>query len=200
MTDPVPEDEGVTLIEMVVAMMLTSIFMTIFTTGVLQVFGVVDRSDSVSIVQSQLNTVFLRLDKEIRYAAGITAPGSVTGGGYTNTYVEYLSGQRCGQLRLHVATGAATGQLQERTWPVSGSPGATWSTLATGVSGSPPFTFLPADATSNFQRLRLTLSASSGTGRTAASRRTDVTFTAVNSQITANGAPADPSGCVQGRS
>jgi competence protein ComGC len=199
-------DEGITLTELVVTMGIMSIFMTIFTAGVLQMFRVVNGSDSVSVVQSQLNTTFLRLDRQIRYASAITTPGSVTSGGYLNTYVEYLdttgASPVCGQLRLQVAVGAANGQLQARSWTASGTPPASWTVLASGVSGSPPFVLWPVDDTSNFQRLEIDLTIQSGTGTSAASRTSDVTFTAVNSQPDDSAAPGqapDPSVCALSR-
>lgn len=202
-------DDGVTLMEMVVAMTVTAIFMTMFTTAVVQIYGVLDRNDATSTVQAQLNVAFVRLDREIRYAAGITAPG-LGSGGSTDWYVEYLNTgtSMCGQLRLHLATGDTVRSLQLRTWASSGSPTAAWVTLASGLTasgaGGVPFAVLPADTTSDFVRLRLTVTAQSGAGKTGAARATDVTFTALNSRPpldpqTGQPVPVDPSVCTQGR-
>jgi prepilin-type N-terminal cleavage/methylation domain-containing protein len=196
-------DDGVTLLEMVVAMTLMTLFMAMFTGAVVQMFGVLDRGDATSTVQAQLNVAFLRLDREIRYAAGITTPGQGTGGDW---YVEYLTSttSTCGQLRLHVATGAPTASLQLRSWSTTGSPPPGWTTLATGLAAGQPFSVKPADATSNFVRLELTVTASSGAARYQTSRRTDVTFTALNSRPetdpqTGDLIQIDMSACQQGR-
>lgn len=198
-------DDGVTLMEMVIAMTITAMFMSMFTAAVLQMYGVLDRSDSTSVVQAQLNVAFLRVDREIRYAAGITTPGQGSGGS-TDWYVEYLNTatSTCGQLRLHLATGDTTKSLQMRTWGSAASPPSSWTTLASGLTATTPFTVMAADDTSDFERLELVVTAQSGNGRTAASRLSDITFTALNSRPqtdpqTGDLVPIDPSICIQGR-
>jgi prepilin-type N-terminal cleavage/methylation domain-containing protein len=198
-------DDGVTLMEMVVAMTITAMFMAMFTTAIVQIYGVLDRSDATSTVQAQLNIAFLRLDGELRYAAGITTPG-LGSAGSTDWYVEYLNTgtSTCSQLRLHLAPGDTTRSLQWRSWTSAGSPPPGWITLASGLTATTPFTVLPADATSDFVRLELTVTAQSGSGRTGTSRLTDVTFAALNSRPptdpqTGELVPVDPSVCIQGR-
>jgi type II secretory pathway pseudopilin PulG len=188
------EDSGITLVEVVVSMSIMGVFMAMFTATILGIFRTVDRSDATSTAQSQVNLAFLRLDKEIRYAAGISVPASVG----ADPYVEYLTANTgtpvCTELRLHLATG----QLQRRTWTEGSAPvtpGA-WVPLASNVSSAQPFTFSVADATFNFQRLRLTLVAKAGAGSTAASRLTDTTFTALNTSLATSSAAI----CTEGRS
>jgi hypothetical protein len=188
------EDDGVTMIDVVVAMTLMSVFMSIFTGMVVQMFRSANKNLSIARAQSQVTNAYLRLDKEIRYAAGISAPGSVG----ADSYVEYLTTNTgvatCTELRLN----AASGQLQRRSWPQAGTPPApsAWLPLAAAVSSTKPFTFAAADDTYNFQRLRLTLVASAGGGTTAASRQTDVMFTALNTTLATSSATV----CVEGRS
>ncbi len=200
-------DDGVTLIEVVVSMTLMSIFMTMFTGALLQVYGTLERSDSTTVVQSQLNVAFLHLDRDIRYASALTTPGNGTGANTADSYVEYMTvgaGTTCTQLRLHLS--GSSGTLQTRTWVLGNSPASTWNTLASGVTtpNANAFAVYNADAVSNFERLEVTLTGASGAGTTRASRLADITFTALNSRPVMNRttqtlAPPDGSGCVQGR-
>jgi prepilin-type N-terminal cleavage/methylation domain-containing protein len=174
-------DGGLTLMELVVGMSVMSIFMTIFSTGIVQMYRAANKNEATSTAQSQLNLAFLRLDKQIRYAAGVSAP-DVYG---PDQYVEYLTTNTgtaiCTQLRLELATG----QLQQRTWTQDATPLAPtgWNVLASGVTSTQPFTFAAADDTYNFQRLQLRLETSSGAGETASSKQTDITFTAMNTSL-----------------
>jgi hypothetical protein len=182
------------MIDVVVAMTLMSVFMSIFTGMVVQMFRSANKNLAIASAQSQVTTAYLRLDKEIRYAAGISAPGPVG----DDSYVEYLTTNTgvatCTELRLN----AASRQLQRRSWPQAGVPPvpSAWVPLASAVSSPTPFTFAAADDTYNFQRLRLTLLASAGGGSTAASRQTDVTFTALNTTLGTSSATV----CAEGRS
>jgi prepilin-type N-terminal cleavage/methylation domain-containing protein len=185
-------DAGMTLMELVVAMSVMSIFMTMFSAGVVQMFRAANKSESASTAQSQVNLAFLRLDKEIRYAAGLSAPGPVG----SDPYVEYLTTNTgspvCSELRLHLATR----QLQRRTWPQgSGTAPTAWIPLASDVSSAQPFTVSGADATYNFQRLQLRLAASAGAGGSATTKWTDVTFTALNTSLGTSSATI----CTEGR-
>jgi type II secretory pathway pseudopilin PulG len=185
-------DDGITLVEVVVAMSIMSIVMAMFTTAILQMYRSANRNESASTAQSQLHLAFQRLDKEIRYASGLSTPGLVGG----DPYVEYLTvntGTRaCTELRLHLATG----QLQRRTWTqgVAPQPGG-WTALASNLDPGTPFTVTVADPTYNFQRLRLTLSASAGNGNDAVVRQSDVTFTALNTSLATSSATV----CAEGR-
>jgi prepilin-type N-terminal cleavage/methylation domain-containing protein len=186
-------DEGVTLIEVAVAMIIMAVLMAIFTSSVLQMFRSADRTEAVSIAQSQNNTAFLRLDTAIRYASAISSPG-VVGGNY---YVEFLTSNSttpvCTELRLNVTAS----QLQIRTWNQGASPlvPSAWVPLASNVTSSTPFQFLDADATYNFQRLRLNLVADTKSEGISAAATTDVTFTALNTEL----GTATTTVCTEGR-
>lgn len=186
-------DAGITLIEVVVAMSILSIFLAIFTGAVTQMYRAANRTEAVAGTQSQLHVAFLRLDKEIRYAAGISTPAAVGG----DQYVEFLTTNtgtpRCTQLRLRTVDE----QIQRRTWTQGASPLApsAWIPLASGVTSTQPFTFVAADTTFNFQRLRLRLTASSAPGGAGTARATDVTFTALNTSLTTSSSTV----CTEGR-
>lgn len=172
-------DAGLTLIEVVVSMTIMVIFMSIFTAGMLQMTRTANRNEVIYRAQAQVNLVFLRLDRELRYASGISTPGPVG----ANSYVEYLTTntgvQKCTQLRLV----PARRQLQSRTWVQGQTPlqPTNWVPMASDVESDQPFRSYAPDDTHQFQRLRVDLRAVVGTGDRSVSKRTDVTFTALNS-------------------
>ena len=183
------DDSGITLIEVLVAMTIMSVLMGMFTTGVLQVFRSANRSEALSAAQSQIHMAFQRLDTEIRYAAGISEQGQV---GH-DWYVEYLSTFTgtpvCTQLRS-----TETGLLQRRRWDEGATP-PPFVQLASGVSGTHPFTrhpVLPGPGV-KFQRLAVSLSATGGPdGR---QREIDIVFTALNTSP----ATSSDTTCTEGR-
>jgi prepilin-type N-terminal cleavage/methylation domain-containing protein len=192
--------DGVTMIEVVVSLTLMAVLMTIFTTAVIEVYRNVNQTEAISTGQSQLNTIFLRLDKEVRYASGISQPIQRPG---SNWYVEYLNTSRgneiCTQLRL-----TSTGQLQRRTWnrsQTSIEPSG-WAVLGSDlgtVTGSVPFEFVPADpsrpsAGANFQQLRVTLAALGGRDHKQIAAST-IAFAALNTSL----ATASADICIEGR-
>jgi hypothetical protein len=195
------DDAGITLIEVVVAMSIMTIFMAMFTAAIVQVYRVANSVDAAATAQSQVHITFLRLDTQIRYADGISTPARIG----TDSYVEYLttntSVATCTQLRLRAPAGAPA-QLQQRSWPLASPPAGLddanrpWRPLASGVSrvvvgGTPqePFTLLPATAPFTFPRLHLAVAVDTGSGRTAARRETNLIFTARNAR--ASGSEVD---------
>lgn len=183
-------DAGVTLIEVMVAMSIMSVLMIIVTGAVLQIYHSVNEVDSLSEAQTQINAAFVRLDREIRYARAVSDPALVG----TDYYVEYLrsvnSVDTCVELRLRTTTN----ELQRREWTKNMSPLApgAWTTLASHVTATTPFTVTAADSGSltGFRAQRLTLAvtavvgggspSNAGAGRAGATRETNVTFTALN--------------------
>jgi prepilin-type N-terminal cleavage/methylation domain-containing protein len=190
------DEQGFTMIEVVVTLVIMSIVMVIFSTGIAQVFGVQNKVDAASNAQGQLTIAFQKLDKQIRYASGISQAGTLNG----DPVVEYLTSftgvNTCTELRLH------NNQLQQRTWLQSSAasppvPSPTvLAPLASYLSGSTPFTVTDAGATYNYQQLEIAVTATYGTGRNAISRQSDITFTALNTTQTAN----NDSVCTEGRS
>jgi prepilin-type N-terminal cleavage/methylation domain-containing protein len=190
MAGPVDREDGWSLIEVVVSMSIMGVFMAMMTTGIVQVFRAINTNDAIAAAQSQVNIAFLKLDREIRYASDLSTEGQVGGDWYVEYLSTYTGTSVCSELRLHVANG----QLQRRTWTQGGTVPSTWTVLASGVSGSKPFTLRSADATFNYARLTLSLTAQAGTGTTAASKQMSVTFTALDSTS------ATGTACIVGRS
>ncbi|MDG6102230.1 hypothetical protein Daura_44120 [Dactylosporangium aurantiacum] len=174
-------DDGVTLAEMAVTTGIMSAVMAIFTTGVVQLFQAGNNNELVAMTQSQLNTAFLRLDRNVRYAAGISREHTNAAG---NQVVEYLntevaSGQpECAQLELHRATKV----LRRQVWPQATNPPGRWVVLANDIDvANSSFKLLDPGPNTGFQRLRITLTTASNPGRGQAQAKTAITFTALNS-------------------
>ncbi|RZU49149.1 prepilin-type N-terminal cleavage/methylation domain-containing protein [Krasilnikovia cinnamomea] len=197
------DDEGMTLLEVMLAMSILGVLMMIFTNAVLEVYHLVDRAENGAAVQSQLHLSVERLDQNVRYSSGITEPNTTPVGGAW--YVEYLtinptnSQQECHQLRLAPAPGAgstgAVGVLQLLRWipghpPAAGSAGQTIASQIVLPGGNVPVPFERTMAgtrsqpsapvgsafTPDFMRLRLQLTASAGRATSTAR----MTFTALN--------------------
>lgn len=172
----IADDRGVTLVELAVAMSLMSAFLAMFTTGVVGFYRSANQTDAKFNAQSQVHIAFQRLDTEVRYASSISQEGTRSGG--TDWYVEFLTtnigSPVCTQLRL-----TAGGLLQERRWAQGATPPA-FNTLASGISGTHPFTRKAAGVDGYaFERLAVSVSASGG--RDARARQINIAFTALNS-------------------
>lgn len=186
-------DQGITLIEVVVSMAIMTVLMSIFTTGVIQMYRVANRTEALNVTQAQVVTAFNRMDKEIRYATAISTPAQI-GDAF---YVEYTSTNSSGATectRLSVDTGDRLMRMVK--WQGSYPTTPVWTVLATNVTASQaPFVLV---AGLSFQRLQVRIEATYGTvaaGSTGAVKSTDVTFTAVN---TTND-PANALVCQDGR-
>jgi type II secretory pathway pseudopilin PulG len=189
-----------TLIEVMVTLSIMGLVMMIFTTSVVQMFRAANKSESIAEAQKQINIMFLRLDKEIRYASAISVPVLDTNG----WHVRYLKTDvqtetpTCNELRL-----GAAAALEYREWVYDASPGTAWTVLASSVAAPPdgqPFTRLAPGVTADVYQLRLALVATSGTGETATRSDTAVTFSALNAhrlspgEETSNDDICDPGG------
>lgn len=209
-------DAGTTLIELLVAMVIMAVVGALFAGTIVQVYRVGNTVDTTTQAQAQVRLAVQRLDREVRYAYGITTPTTVAQAAADSGtwYVEFLgvdkqSGARvCSQLRLK------TGQLFERDWPpgTQQSAGQGWTALASDIdmtsfatpanpggpvpfdlqaAGSTPYT--PAAAVGSqfspaFQRLRLRLVTVVDRERASS----DVTFTALNTARTTDDTATGP--------
>lgn len=165
------DDDGTTLIETVVAGVVMLIAAALVTAAVLGVFGITSRVSSGVTAQSQLTTSLLRLDRQVRYAAGISLPHTTAGVPYVEILVVEPGRKTCAQLRV------TQGALWERTWSSGAATvSATWSVLADGVSATTPFTRVPDSDLAGHQQLTVTLSVRSG----SVSRTYSTSYTALN--------------------
>jgi hypothetical protein len=178
-------DAGVSLIELVVSMTIMTVVLAVFTTAAVQMFHSTSDTETIAAAQSQVNVTFLRLDKDIRYAAGISVPDA--------SNVEYLRTDegtlRCTRLWLD----GVNHELKSKSWVQGAVPGAVWTRLTSNVS-SVVFTRIAAAAPVYFQRLHLVLTVSAE-GRTGRSKAMDTTFTALNTSLTT----VSDTTCTEGR-
>lgn len=172
-----------TLSELLVAMAVTSVVMVIATTGIVQMYRTSNRADVLSTEMMQLQTAFQILDRSVRYATAISQPNT-TATATGDWYVEWTSvsgtSTTCTQLRLD----ASTNLLQRRSEPAGGAPGA-WSTVASSLTGTQPFT-LQAASTSSYphQRLSVDVTVRPPSGSAQLARRSTFSFTALNTSLT----------------
>lgn len=171
-------DAGFSLTELLVTMGIMSVFMAIFTTSVLQLFGASNKSDHIAQSTAQLNSAFQRIDKQMRYASAINAPNANATGSTGPWYVEFVNTSTgsdvCTQLKLDGSV------LYERQWTSGSGSSATFNAVASELvpQTSTPFTFYPANGTQANQRLKTSLTSSAGDG---AESGLSVTFDAMNS-------------------
>jgi len=174
-------EAGFTLVELLVVMpallIVTSLAMVTLVTAYKS--GSIVQSTSSS--SNQVDLAFITLDGEVRYAADINTPGADSG----NYYVEWesdwtqntLGYSQCTQLEY-----TTTGVLQQRSWDASDSvPTAGWNTLASGLQtgiSSDPFSLSTTQGTP--WQLTISLTALSGSGRTAASTQSKFTITSLD--------------------
>lgn len=178
-------DDGTSLAELLVGMIIMAIAGAAATGGLILVFRTLNSFEARTTAQQQLTGSFQRLDREIRYASAVSQPAMV-GSDY---YVEYLLGltgtPTCVELRLHTATS----QLQQRRWPNGSPTGASaWLSLASGVylatdsTGQvvQPFQLTAATAVLNYERLQISLNSVQGNGSTVSTRQSTVTWAVMN--------------------
>jgi type II secretory pathway component PulJ len=210
-------EAGFTLIDLLVAMTIMSVVMAVFTIGMLQMYAATNRTVNVSTAQAEINRMYLRLERSIRYASAITteptpalalAPQVRSDG---NFYIQYLTNNVqppvCQQLRLN----RTDRTLQYREWNSGTTLSITagWQTLVSNVYYNPVadptakprkleatgFPFLVQNLES-YQRLQLEIWTIIPTTTSAA--QTKVTFTALNSTATTNLA-TNATTCVENR-
>ena len=164
---PEADDSGFTLTELIVAMSIFAIIITIFLSGMVSMTSATVRAQDVANAGDSVRLAFQMLDKQIRYAESINSPGV---GGSGAHYVEFLtSSQRDGELPLCTQWRyqPTDRSLAYRTWrdvptgTVSG-----WRVIAVNMrndlSGSPPdtpFVLLFADAAQVRQELKVSFNA-----------------------------------------
>jgi prepilin-type N-terminal cleavage/methylation domain-containing protein len=213
-------DSGFTMIEIVVVMVIMTVVLIIFTSGITQAFSAENKNDTAASAENQLVVAFQRLDEEVRYASAISNPGTQS----SDPVVEFLapalnttSSNTCTEVRLHTSTG----QLQQRTW-TQGAVGVIptptgWQQLASGViaatpkatasAGSTstssvvvvaPFATVGPNPTQQFQRLEVAVSVKFGSNQNATTKQSDITFTGVNTSSASTGT-ATTTVCNEGR-
>ena len=175
-------------------MALMGIFMSIFLGAIVAMAGAQTKAQTVTQTSANLAQAFVTLDKTVRYAAAISAPGTGVPSG--DWYVEFRTtnsgAEVCTQLRVDIVTK----QLQRRTWQVvnSAASGVTdWLPLASEITNGAaaignadqPLVRVTPAGTANFQQLTIALVSVAGPASRVTSSRTANTFTAINSTLPA---------------
>ena len=146
-------DAGFTMIDVLVSMSVMVVVLAAATAGISSMYRAANAVEAQSIAQGQLGLALQRLDREIRYAEGISDEYLVNGDWYVDFLTVQGTQRQCFQLRL---TG---GQLAQRTWvhdqtPLTRTP---WKPLAEGITSAQPFDYLPPSDLIGYQRLALDL-------------------------------------------
>lgn len=183
------DDEGTTLMELVVGMMIGLIFLGMFTGAIVLLYQSSNRDNALTASSRQTDSAFSHLDRTLRYASKISTPAFKNGTWYVEFLTRATGPQVCTQLRINTTTQ----NLEARTVTVSStgalgtpSPFTPWAsgiTNGTAAAGaSQPFILLPAGSV-NYEQLQVQLVATSGSPAITAS--TNAVFTALNSSTAA---------------
>lgn len=162
-----PRDAGFSLVELIVAISIFSIFLTVFIAGVVQLTRATYAASARMESSQEMGIMHQRIDSSVRFAEAINAPGTAPSG---RVYVEYFTSSEatsdvrnyCTQLRYDPNEGTIA--MRRWSWAASApaqGPGSTsWQNLATEVlppdSASPatyPFARTLATPDTPFQRL-----------------------------------------------
>lgn len=180
------DERGSTLLEVIVGMLISLIFLGIFTGAIVLVYQSSNRANALTVSASQTDAAFARLDRTIRYSAAISTPGSDSLG----WYVEYLTatnaaGGTATCTQLWVNTSAQ--QLQARTWPQGSTAATPWIAWASGItngnaaagSAKQPFVLVVNGTNVGYEQLTVNLAATAGSPALLA--QTNGTFIALDS-------------------
>ena len=182
--------DGFTLVELMIAMMVFSIFLVIVVTSILGLTKSASRIQVAAVSSNQELAVFASLDRQIRYADGVNAQGTGSSG---SIYIEFRTPSDstpthttvCSQWRYDPT--AQT--LASRSWTDGNLGSATsWNVMLSNVANDGganyPFQFVNASATgSSMEEMILTMDAGNASVKGAA---ISSTFVARNSAVTAS--------------
>jgi len=180
-------DKGFTLVELMVAMLVFSIFLAIVVTSILGLTRSASRIQVAAVSTNQELAVFASLDRQIRYADGINIQGT----GAVNTYIEFRTPNDSTPTHTTVCTqwrydpNART--IASRSWTDGNlSSATTWNVLLTNVANDGgatyPFAFIPT-STSSSKLEEMTLTLDAGSSATKGGKLSS-TFVARNSADT----------------
>jgi type II secretory pathway pseudopilin PulG len=165
-------DAGFTMIDVLVSMSVMVVVLAAATAGITSMYRAANTVDAASEAQAQLGLALQRLDREIRYAEGISDEYRIAGDWYVDFLAVQGTKRQCIQLRL------SGGQLAQRTWLYDQIPlqRTDWHPLAAGITSVRPFDYLPPSDVLGYQRLTLDLRAGADVNT--------ATFTALNTTRT----------------
>jgi prepilin-type N-terminal cleavage/methylation domain-containing protein len=194
-TDP---EAGFTVIELMVALMVFSIFLAIVTTSILALTRSASRIQVAAVSTSQELAVFARLDHAIRYADGINLQGTGASG---DSYIEFRTPSdstpnnltMCTQWRYDpTAATVASRQWQDGNFSTVTPWDVQLENVANDGGSTYPFAYIaPVPPKTTLQEMVLTLDAGNTVVKGAA---ISSTFVARNSAVTSSnpGGPICP--------
>lgn len=190
--------QGFSLVELVVAMGIFTIFIAIFLTAVVSLARGTTQARVTAESASGALTVFQNIDRQVRYADAINFPGVSPASHYR--YIEFRTPASSMSTNLTTCTQwrylPSENRIESRRWEdSSGSTPTPWATKLTFVIDKPgadyPFSLVPA-TTNTKQQLLLTLDA--GVAGTSGSTSIATSFVARNSSDDSVSNVAGPDG------
>jgi prepilin-type N-terminal cleavage/methylation domain-containing protein len=185
------DDAGMSLVELIVAMGIFTIVISIFMAGLITMTENTVRTEVTTDAAESVRRVFQRLDKQVRYADAINLPGNGASGA---RYVEFRTPETVSASGVTTCTqwrwNPATEEIQARVWPQSAATLPGWSVVATDVVDDAtvtgyPFTVVVASPSHPRQSLQLQLLLESDASSGSVS--SDSTFVARNSSVDSAG-------------
>lgn len=153
-----------TLVELIVAMGIFTVVIAVFMAGLVVMTRNTARAQVTADAADSVRRVFQRLDKEVRYADAINAPGAGVSGA---RYVEFRTPATVSASGVVMCTQwrwvPSTSTIESRVWPDSSATLPGWSTVATHVVNDPavvgyPFQMIPASTAAKHPRQTLQFS------------------------------------------
>lgn len=186
-------DEGATMIEMFVAMIIMTICGSIFVGAVVSLNKTANQAQAVTNSAQENNKAYQALDKTVRYAAAISEPGMSTGTEATgNWYVEMRDTTTGAEVCTQLTIDKSTQLLKRRTWEAADLETLSdWIPLASSVtngsaaagSATQPFVLETPSPTAEHQRLTITLVSKAGPVSAPVSSRSSFGLSALNSTV-----------------
>lgn len=186
------EESGFTLVELLVAMGIFSVLMSLALAVVIGLGRAAQRVTNVADSTDDLRIAFLTMDRQVRYADAVNFPGQTSGGvNGGDWWVEMRTSAVvlpelpvCSQWNYH----AADGSLRVRTWTEGASPTTSWKTVARQVlPEGQPFTLVKAQGLQTQQELRVTLTSGRRDDAEGGRSGLDTRFVARNSGLNSPG-------------
>ncbi|MBV9292205.1 MAG: hypothetical protein JO222_07125, partial [Frankiales bacterium] len=153
---------------MLVVMIVFSLIMGIITAGIVSMLRQQNRQSAIATDMDSARKLVQLLDRQVRYANAITAPGTGTDG---NTYFEWRTGnkgqqQTCTQWRYV----SSLQRIETRSWqpPLAGNGAVTptsWTVAVPGIKtngANPLFSLAAPSALGTHETLTVNYAATSG--------------------------------------
>lgn len=180
--------DGFTIVEMSVAMMIFAILMIMVMAGMTHVLNPTLQTEAIRDSSDQLNLAFLDLDSSVRYASELWEPAAGSSSDWNVEYESTFGSEpTCTELRYSYSLG----ELEAATWDQGSTTTPGFKVLASDLTGNgDPFTVVE---NANYEKVQLevTLSAISGSGASRETTSSSVTFTALDSTSNQAASSAD---------